>query len=277
MNAGQQGKSLQPKDSKGNFLITEFGEDHKYLMHIEDSMNRLLSFYTTIYLAVLGGLISLMRFFPRIFQDIIDQWMLVAILVIFSIVCIYEFFMYLELRVRKIKVLEQLANIRSHIMSTRPELSNVLILITSIDRCPQYLRRPSSEWYTVLYLSTLNSFPVAFTLVAGSKSINNVPFWPLSFYNILAAIILILLIFTFQFVTATKYCYFFDIKREVEFDITINYGLLESGGEVMPPGLNLLNFVALWLEKRWRPQFERSIKEASHLQGREKHKEEGPA
>ena len=76
--------------------------------------------------------------------------------------------MYTELRVRKIRTLEEMAAIRDRYNELGKEigidLSKRLKMVTSVASSPPFLRRPCEDWYTVILMSFVNAVALGVAL-----------------------------------------------------------------------------------------------------------------
>jgi len=150
------------ESAQHDFLISEYNQTNQYLVNVENSMLDLLKLYNSV-LAILVPVSALIvKFLEK--KDIF--LMLALMLLVFFLLGPYILGMYIELRIRKMKTLEQIAVYREKFIEINPLVfSKYLKMITSIKSCPPYLRRPSSEWYTVVYISVLDALAIATALL----------------------------------------------------------------------------------------------------------------
>jgi len=206
--------------NKSEFLISEYQQTHAYFINVEKSMLDLLKLYNF----VLSLLVPISAVLFRIF-DTMHYFFVSALSFVFFLLGLYILGMYLELRVRKIKTLEQIAVFREKLIAADESFSEFLRMITSIKDCPPYLRRPSSEWYTVVYITFLNGIAFAFFLCFGLVALN--------LLGIVSSLMFIALpLITFEvwiglFLWATGYCYRYDLKREKEYQVKNEYTFLD--------------------------------------------------
>lgn len=211
-----------------NFLISEYQETHKYFINVEKSMLDLLRFYNSVFAIVVPISALLFKFlvktqtFP----------LLAALAFIVFLLGLYILAMYIELRVRKVKTLEQIAVFRERFIQKNPIFSQFLRMITSIKSCPPYLRRPSSEWYTVVYISFLNGVALASTItflllwVDQSSRLDFLGSWKFILLFVLFFLIIALVVH-WLFLWSTRYCYIYDLKREKEYCVKNEYSFLD--------------------------------------------------
>jgi hypothetical protein len=92
--------------------------------------------------------------------------LLVAFLLIaFSIIGLVFVGVYTELRVRKIRMLEKMAAIREFQIDaaarTGSDIRRAITMVSSVPQCPPYLRRPSEDWYTLIFITASGSAALA--------------------------------------------------------------------------------------------------------------------
>jgi diadenosine tetraphosphate (Ap4A) HIT family hydrolase len=155
----------------------------------------------------------------------------------------FGLFVYLELRVRKVKMLEQIAVIRGKIKTDEPAIADNFILITDLAQCPPYLRTGSSEWYTVIFLCLLWGFSAALALTgAYAYYLSWCTGTPLGLLTTQPHAVFLALLFsssvaiivgTGGFRRAALYAYYYDLKREHDHKVPPDYRLLEHGGATL--------------------------------------------
>jgi diadenosine tetraphosphate (Ap4A) HIT family hydrolase len=212
-----------------DFLVSEYKETHKYLINVEKSMLDLLRFYNSVFAIVVPISGLFLKFLGRTHAFPF----LATLAFIVSLLGLYILAMYIELRVRKIKTLEQIAVFRERFIETNSIFSQYLKMITAIKYCPPYLRRPSSEWYTVIYMSFLNGVGISSIITFLLLWLLDTSFC-LNFLGglkiplvIVLPVLSFLLIVRGLFLWATRYCYIYDLKREREYNTKNQYLFLD--------------------------------------------------
>jgi len=220
-------------------LIKEFEIDHAYLISIEKAMFFHFRFFVVFIISELAAGAAIIKLI-----DINEQFNVIRIiLLILSILafCIFYFgrFMYLELRIRKIKMIEQLARIRKFWQEKYEDISDNFILISGIEKSPPYLRIGCSEWYSLLFLSLWLAISAALTIyffcdIIVNRKCNDI-YHSFIFTNpittIIFTIILIIIIFLWSYCKIMRIAIYYDAKRKHDFIVENRYNLLEHRGE----------------------------------------------
>lgn len=228
-------------NTRTEFILNFQGEMANYLINVENSMIGLLRLYVSIFMIFGPALTFLQARYG------VDTLVISLLLLIIFFLGLYILAMYLELRIRKIKVIEQIAIVRSKIKD-KSDINKWIKMPKSIEECPPYLRRPSSEWYTVIFLCFLNGIAVTLGL-----------FFFILRYNLSIVLLVIIcaisfmLVFIYQFWWATRYTHNYDLKCEDEYETTKKYKLLDPH-PYFPGIFKILNSIAKCVEsefKKW--------------------------
>lgn len=225
-------------DIEKQFILLFHEDMQRYFINIEQSMISLLRVYLTIF-ALIGPAIAFLRIRYSVGLNIIS-----LLLGIIGILGVYILGMYLELRIRKIKVLEQIALIVDKITKSSFLQKGWISMIASIEECPPYLRRPSSEWYTVIFLSFLNGISLSISILI---LIMITPTW----FSICMFIAVWLVLFLTQFIWATRYAYTFDVKRELKYKVENKYDLLKPL-PYFPGPFKIFDKIASYIEIKFK-------------------------
>lgn len=227
----------------GAFLNLEYQETHRYFLQIESTMHDLLKFYTVSLLGLISVSVALAEF---VFQDgaEVPLWAtLAALWFVFAVVGLLQLHYYVELRIRKIKMVEQLAAIRDHYLRPHKHLAHLLRLIPSVPKSPPFLRRPSAEWYSVLYYCAANTGVALFAIFSLDKEWGFLRDLVGPRYTASALILsaCALALFLYQFCSVTALAYGQDLKREQEVGES-QYDLFVHGE--VPRVFQVINWVA---------------------------------
>lgn len=240
-------------------LLGEIKSFRDYLFHLENQMFSLLKLYASFFTFIISSAIALFYYFYVEHPHKISLIYLVMVLfsIIFFILGFYQLVMFLEMRIRKIKVIEQIANIGQQ-FNIYDEYRDSNIMISSIAESPKYLRRPCSEWFSVLYFSTVNSLLYAAFVYFVNRLylISNDPVLYVSPYVYLP--INFILLFCLQYCWATIYCFYYDKKREIYYELHRKYSLLARG---VPIILKPFDLIAGLTERVFATQIEKMILE----------------
>ena len=218
----------QLNDVEKDFLVSEYNQINSYLVSVEKSMIDLLKLYNS----VLAIMVPVSAAIFKLFRHPTSYWFSGTLGLVFFILGLYILAMYVELRIRKIKTLEQIAVFREKFITANPSIfREFLRMITSIKACPPYLRRPSSEWYTVVYIAFLNG--VAFGVSIFSFLMLLSDFLCFDGFGklkrlVFATVSFVALYFTGMrlFIWSTAYCHRYDLKREKEYGVENEYSFL---------------------------------------------------
>jgi hypothetical protein len=243
------------------FLDREFDTASSYFEHIESKLLNLVTFYVTLILAVLAGIyhVSTSDTFAKMSFWIVKgprAFFIGIVSVVFFLIGAFLLGMYTELRTRKILMLEEMARIREYFIESGKKagrrIGDAITMVSGILNCPQYLRRPSEDWYTILLMIAVGSIAIAFGLDAELYA-----FAPQLFRGTATAQlglgclgILIFAVFAYlQFRWVTTFCFLLDCRREKKYGAS-HYGLMPKHSSAFPLLLGYLDRMAAEIERR---------------------------
>lgn len=240
------------KATQKAFLIAEYQEISRYLINVENSMPALLRLYNSVVAVVVPVSAVLFKFRG---EASMYPFFTALALVVFLLGW-YILGMYIELRIRKIKTLEQLAVYRENLIRADPTLSHFLKMITSVRSCPPYLRRPSSEWYTVVYISSLTGFASMVAVFSALRYMDQLTWLTFAGQHVIHLFWVLPLTAFFVagwrlFIWSTHYCHIYDLKREQEYGVRNEYSFLNPG-KYFPTLFKPLRWLAARHENRMR-------------------------
>jgi hypothetical protein len=254
-----------------DFLQKEFDTTAGYFQHVETKLLDVVRFYTAIVLAVLTGIyyIAVSEMFKRAFWIIRTPrafFIMLTSLVLF-VIGLFFLGMYTELRVRKIKMLEEMAAIRGHYAEKATkagiDLSERVKMVTTIVKSPPFLRRPSEDWYTMILMSFINAVAVSTAcsflvfVVAPNWVKNNA--WA-QWAEVVIWVGVGIVIFLRQFRWVTVFCYVEDCARELKHGRS-QYGLMLKHSSSFPLFLGALDKIASGFEVRNKGSIIAALKE----------------
>lgn len=201
-----------------SFLNLEYQETHKYFLQIESTMHDVLKFYSVSLLGLISVSVALAQFLLGDGAEVPLHATLTALWSVFTVVGFLQLHYYLELRIRKIKMVEQLAAIRDSYLGSSPNLRGLIRLIPSVRKSPPFLRRPSAEWYSVLYFCAANAGVGVFAFFSANREWDFLPdgLGPGQTTRSLIFSAIGLALFLYQFYSATALAHVEDLKRESE-------------------------------------------------------------
>lgn len=247
-----------------DFLRSEFETSANYFNHIESKLLNMVTYYTTLLIAVVSAssfVAGSSTFGSMTFGPVREpqEFFVGLATFLFFLIGIFLLGMYTELRVRKIRFLEEMAAIRSYFVATGKKLgvdiSRALIMVTNVAACPPFLRRPSEDWYTVVVMIFVNAIAlgcaiplgyVAFGLPSNLESIKDQVLLPT-----LGLVFLVALI-RWQFRWVTKFCFVEDCRRELIHGKR-DYKFLVKHPTSFPLGLRFLDSWAKRIEVAEKP------------------------
>jgi hypothetical protein len=252
-------QNQEPPSSADNniaFLKQEFDTSHSYFVHIETKLFNLVTFYATLFLAVVSACYYIL--ISTAFSGMRTLSFAIAAMAFFLLGS-FTLGMYTELRTRKIKTLEQMAIIREFFAKNdvqgEPDISAYLTLPTGIDKCPPYLRRPSEDWYTVLLMIFVNSVALIFAAFSVAKMLGMNPISVSRTRTTIAAlggVSAFILAFYGQFRRITMSMLELDCDREKRYGKAAGYDLFPKGPVSIPRGLRWLDELAAAIESSKR-------------------------
>jgi hypothetical protein len=258
------------RDAAG-FLDKEFDAASSYFQHIEGKLTNLLVFFATLLIAVISGcyyLGSSDMFRNLTFSHTPRAFLIALLLTTFTVISMVFIGVYTELRVRKIRMLEEMAAIRRYQIDraalNSSEIRAAVTMVSSIPECPPYLRRPSEDWYTLLLItiSSASAFAVAFPFfifgignVLGAQSPGHV-----YLIRIGEGTVAFLLAAYSEFSWFTRFCYQLDLERQAKFQKP-SYVFFPKHGQSFPWPLAWLDLLAAGIERRYLAA---TIKRANH-------------
>ena len=84
---------------------------------------------------------------------------------LFTAIGILHLGIYTELRVTKVRALEQMASVRSYFVALAKsfgmDIGQAVGTASAVSACPKFLERPSDDWYTLVLMTLVNAVAVA--------------------------------------------------------------------------------------------------------------------
>jgi hypothetical protein len=200
-------------------LEMELQETNKYFLQIESTMHDAMKFYSTLVLGVITASIALASMevkaassgAPSLITTQAQKMRWLGFLwFVFAAIGYLTLLYFLELRIRKVKMIDRLSAIRDYLAArergnVETLLRNDALFITGVSWSPPYLRRPCGEWYLMLYLCILNAMGIGFFI------------WAFQWLTIGWLFAAGVAAFLWQFWTVTAWAYEEDAKRAVKF------------------------------------------------------------
>jgi hypothetical protein len=140
------------------FMLAEYQDLYQNVMHLENKLFSHLSFFTTLFLGIVTASVAVLRLVGDISASL-TRLLTVALLsmlfVLFLVVGRFELRMTTELRVRKVKFIEGITEIRRYFVDRDEVIEGYLVLPVGVEKAPPYLRSRCKDWYQILYISLM--------------------------------------------------------------------------------------------------------------------------
>jgi hypothetical protein len=251
----------KPNAAPSPFLDKEFDSAASYLQHTEGKLTNLLVFFATLVVAVISAsyYIGSGDMFRTLTFCVTPRSFLIGLLLIaFALIALVFVGVYTELRVRKIRMLEEMAAIRNYQIAAAArngeDIRPAIRMVASVPECPPYLRRPSEDWYTLLLITISGAGAFAVAL----------PFWTFWAVNAFGfrsfphqylvwfaeGVCAFLLVGYVEFAWFTRFCYQLDLERREKFS-PAQYVFFSKHGESFPWPLATLDRLASWVERSY--------------------------
>lgn len=195
------------------FLTQQFQQSWAYQQHIESQMVNHLRFYVTLLLGLISAAIAISKFGPTSAFPTVG---LVGLLFLgFWFAGQIFRTVYLELRIRKMKAIEDLNSIREYFGSKSAIVTKYSAFPTRRVESPPFLRKGSAEWYSLVFMASINSFSLVACLHLTNYQWKWASFvaspahWPI-------LVVVACAWFVWEFRFSTLHAYKYDLKRMQE-------------------------------------------------------------
>ncbi len=246
--------------TSSGFVEKEFETAASYFQHVEGKLNNLLVFFATLLVAVISAsyYIGSGEMFKNLtFSHTPRAFLIGFLLIAFTVISMVFVGVYSELRVRKIRMLEEMAAIRGYQIDaaarTGADIRRAVTMVSSVPECPPYLRRPSEDWYTLLLItiSSASAFAVALPFLTFGI-VNTLGFQAVPRHYLIwtaEGLIAFLVAAYSEFAWFTRFCYQLDLERKAKFS-QAQYVFFSKHGQSFPWPLGWLDSLASWIERR---------------------------
>src|SRR5581483_1198527 len=133
--------------ASAEFVGKEFETAASYFQHVEGKLNNLLVFFATLLVAVISACYYLGSgdmFKNLTFSRTPRAFLIGLLLIAFTIISLVLVGVYTELRVRKIRMLEEMAAIRGYQLDRAErggtDIRRAITMVSAVQECPPYLR-----------------------------------------------------------------------------------------------------------------------------------------
>jgi hypothetical protein len=258
--------------TSAEFVNKEFESAASYFQHVEGKLNNLLVFFATLLFAVISACYYIGSgdmFKSLTFSHTPRAFLIGLLLIAFTVISLVFVGVYTELRVRKIRMLEEMASIREYQLDRAArygtDISRAITMVSTVQECPPYLRRPSEDWYTLLLMTISSASAFAVALPSWSFWIFNAR----AFHQIPPSYLVWTAVGSIAFCAAgylefawfTRFCYQLDLERQTKFS-RAQYVFFPKHGQSFPWPLRWLDSLASWVERRHLAAMAQSSKKA---------------
>ena len=223
------------------FMLAEYQDLYQNVIHLENKLFSHLSFFTTLLLAVVTASIAILRLVGNATSLISKAGIpfgLFLLFLLFFVVSRFELRMTTELRIRKMKFIEAITQVRQYFIDNDSSIADYLVLPVGLRKAPPYLRVRSKDWYQMLYISLMNGVAAVnawlLLFICFSVLLLELPFGGSLAFLVLLLVWLPLGVFIFWFVfwvmsykSSMEFCESYDSKRETRMGGKSEYDLLE--------------------------------------------------
>jgi len=197
------------------FLTTEFQQSWGYQQHIESQMVSHLRFYVTLLLGVISAAIAISKFGTA--PDLPTVGLVSLLFLGFWFIGQIFRTVYLELRIRKMLAIEDLNSIREYFTGRSPIVSEYSSFPTHRTKSPPFLRKGSAEWYSLIFMASMNSLSLATCLYLTDHQ------WEWASFKLspvhgpiliwIFCVLIFCALFVWEFRFSTLHAYKYDLKR----------------------------------------------------------------
>lgn len=152
-----------------SFLQAEFEASADYVSHVGDKLLNVVIFYSTLLFGVVSAcsFIATAELFAKLhWLNMAPRAFFIGVASgLFSAIGILHLGIYTELRISKVRALEQMASVRSYFVarakSSGMDIGKVVRAASDVSACSKFLERPSDDWYTLVLMTLVNAVAVA--------------------------------------------------------------------------------------------------------------------
>ena len=143
------------KNMATEFMLMEYQDLYQNIIHLENKLFHHLSFFTTLFMGIVTASIAIFQLAKETDASLSPPALLAVLSLLFGLFVIvgrFELRMVTELRIRKMKFVEGITQIRQYFVERNKSIADYLVLPIGLHKAPPYLRIRSKDWYQILYL-----------------------------------------------------------------------------------------------------------------------------
>jgi len=151
-------------DTSVKFLLEEYGDLYQNMIHVERKLFDHLALFVTLFLGLSSVAVGVYEFAVNSESAMPSELFFVLIGFLYLVLFLvgnFQLRMVIELRIRKMRLIDNIALIRQKFCEMDEGLKRYLVLIRDISRRPPSLRIGAHDWYQVcfmLFVMTLSFF-----------------------------------------------------------------------------------------------------------------------
>ena len=141
------------------FMLAEYQDLYQNVMHLENKLFNHLSFFTTLLVGIVTASIAIVQLVGKTSAPLSRPIAVASVSLLFFLFFVvgrFELRMTTELRVRKMKFIEGITQIRQYFVDRDETIEEYIVLPVGVEKAPPYLRVRCKDWYQILYISLMN-------------------------------------------------------------------------------------------------------------------------
>jgi len=222
------------------FMLAEYRDLYENVMHIENKLFNHLTFYTTLFVGLVTTSVAILQLLGGSDGAVSAPIMIGVAFLLFFAISRYELRMTMELRIRKIKFIEGITQIREYFVAKNPGIAGSTMLPVGLHKAPPYLRVRSKDWYQILYMCFMNGtvalivYGCIFVPVIGwlIRPLHGLAWWMIAAALVSGCVSVGLILFIwifwwFSYQSVADFCASYDVERERRMGRETEYDLLE--------------------------------------------------
>jgi hypothetical protein len=140
-------------------MLAEYQDFYQNVIHLENKLFNHLSFFTTLFVGIVTASIAIFQLVGKTSAPLSRPIAVASVSLLFFLFFIvgrFELRMTTELRVRKMKFIEGITEVRQYFADRDKTVEDYLVLPVGAEKAPPYLRVRCKDWYQILYISLMN-------------------------------------------------------------------------------------------------------------------------
>jgi len=229
------------KDVVTEFMLMEYQDLYQNIIHLENKLFNHLSFFTTLFMGIVTASIAIFQLAKESDSSLPPPALLAVLSSLFALFVIVgrcELRIVAELRIRKMKFVEGITQIRQYFVEKDKSIANYLVLPIGLHKAPPYLRIRSKDWYQILYMSFMIGFATfiawlcpLWLLIDWLIKTFTVPTWfvglAIVIWLLIGFFLFYVMFWLFSYRNVMDFCESYDKRREKRMGRKSEYDLFE--------------------------------------------------